>query len=323
MHQFKLSVVIPAYNEEGTIASTVEDLLNALTGEEIPFEIVVVNDNSTDRTAFILEAIARRDPRVRQLNRRPPGGFGRAIRAGLDAVAGDFVVIYMADYSDHPEDVIAYYRKLEEGYDCVFGSRFIKGSRVENYPWLKLVLNRIVNKGLQWLFWCRFNDLTNAFKAYRVETIRESGPFRSSHFNITIEMSLGVLIRKYYIVQIPISWSGRTSGVSKLKLVEMGRRYFSTVAKAMAERFLIGDDVLAERLAVRAEEAQRTIDLHERVQALEEWRDASLGQERDTSPASSPVSSKNGNLTDEIVRSRVQQREPAVALRETLQREGP
>ncbi|HEX3999091.1 MAG TPA: glycosyltransferase family 2 protein [Pirellulales bacterium] len=276
----KLSVVIPAYNEDGTIAATVEDLRSALVEEGIPFEIIVVNDNSTDSTAAVVEAIAVCEPRVRMLHRRPPGGFGRAIRTGLDAVSGDFVVIYMADYSDHPADVIAYYRKLEEGYDCVFGSRFIKGSHVENYPWMKLVVNRIVNKMIQWLFWCRFNDLTNAFKAYRAEVIRAAGPFRASHFNITIEMSLSALIRKYHIVQIPISWSGRTAGVSKLKMVEMGRRYLSTLAKVMAERFLIGDDVLAERLALHAQEADETASLEDRVRALEDWQDASLRRER-------------------------------------------
>jgi dolichol-phosphate mannosyltransferase len=279
MRQFRLSAVIPAYNEEGTIGATVEDLRKALIADGIPFEIIVVNDNSTDRTASIVEAITDEDPQVRLVNRRPPGGFGRAVRSGLEAVTGDFVVLYMADYSDHPKDVIAYYKKLEEGYDCVFGSRFVKGGHVENYPWVKLVLNRVVNKALQWLFWCRFNDLTNAFKAYRVEAIRESGPFRSSHFNITIEISLGVLIRKYHIVQVPISWSGRTSGVSKLKLIEMGRRYFSTVAKAMAERFLIGDDMLAERLAMRAEQAERNLALRERIEALEQWRGDCVRQE--------------------------------------------
>jgi len=279
MNQFKLSVVIPACNEEGTIAPTLEDLQKALVQEEIPFEIIVVNDNSTDRTASVVESIVERDARVRMLTRRPPGGFGRAIRTGLDAVSGDFVVIYMADYSDHPKDVVAYYRKLEEGYDCVFGSRFVKGSHVENYPWLKLVVNRIVNKMIEWLFWCRFNDLTNAFKAYRAEVIRASGPFRASHFNITIEMSLSALIRKYHIVQIPISWSGRTAGVSKLKMVEMGRRYLSTLAKVMAERFLIGDDVLAERLALRDQESRQALSLEERVQSLERWRDAFVIQD--------------------------------------------
>ena len=101
-----------------------------------------------------------------------------AIRAGLEGVKGDVVVVYMADLSDSPEDVVAYYRKIREGYDCVFGSRFIKGSTVENYPIVKLVCNRIVNQGIRLLFWTRFNDLTNAFKAYRTAVIRDCGPYR-------------------------------------------------------------------------------------------------------------------------------------------------
>ena len=102
----------------------------------------------------------------------------------------------MADASDDPDDVVVYYRKILEGYDCVFGSRFIQAARSTNYPLVKLFVNRIVNKLLQWLFWTRFNDLTNAFKAYRTAVIRDCGPYRASHFNITIEMSLSALIRK-------------------------------------------------------------------------------------------------------------------------------
>ena len=102
----------------------------------------------------------------------------------------------MADLSDSPEDVVAYYRKIREGYDCVFGSRFIKGSTVENYPSVKLVVNRIVNQCIRFMFWTRFNDLTNAFKAYRTAVIRDCGPYRACHFNLTLEMSLGALIRE-------------------------------------------------------------------------------------------------------------------------------
>ena len=133
------------------------------------------------------------DPAIRLVTRVPPGGFGRAIRSGLEAVSGDVVVIYMADLSDSPEDVVAYYRKIGEGYDCVFGSRFIRGSKVENYPRFKLFFNRVVNRCIQVMFWTRFNDLTNAFKAYRTAVIRDCGPYRACHFNLTIEMSLGAL----------------------------------------------------------------------------------------------------------------------------------
>jgi dolichol-phosphate mannosyltransferase len=181
----------------------------------------------------------------------------------------------MADLSDAPEDLVAYYRKIQEGYDCVFGSRFIRGSRTENYPRLKLIVNRIVNRCIQFMFWTRFNDLTNAFKAYRTSVIRDCGPYRASHFNLTIEMSLGALIRKYHIAQIPISWSGRTWGSSNLRIAEMGRRYLSTLLMMFFQRYLISDDLLAERLSSNHASTVNTYSIESRLAHLEE-RFASL-----------------------------------------------
>jgi dolichol-phosphate mannosyltransferase len=269
MHQLKLSMLIPAYNEENNLPDVLKSLQHAFRKELIPYEIVVVNDNSRDGTAAVIEACRVEDSSVRTINRRPPGGVGRAIRAGMELVTGEVVIVYMADGSDHPADAVAYYRKIEEGYDCVFGSRFIKGSRVTDYPRLKLVINRIVNKAMQWLFHCPFNDLTNAFKAYRADVLRECGPFRASHFNITIEMSLAAVIRNYHIAQIPIGWTGRTWGSSNLRLAEMGRRYLSTLIKSLAEWFLISDDLLSERLAVREVQQTRLALQESHLRALE------------------------------------------------------
>lgn len=187
-HPMLCSIIIPAYNEEENLPLTLPPLIERLDNESIPFELVVVNDNSTDGTQAFLESFRESEPRLRICPRCPPGGFGRAIRSGLEAATGDAIIIYMADCSDHPEDAVAYYRKLEEGYDCVYGSRFLRGGRCEHYPWGKLIVNRIVNRVIQFLFWCPFNDLTNAFKAYRSHVIDECGPFHASHFNITIEM---------------------------------------------------------------------------------------------------------------------------------------
>jgi dolichol-phosphate mannosyltransferase len=268
MHDLKLSVVIPAHDEEKNLAGVLAGLQNAFRSEHIPYEIIVVNDNSSDGTANVIASFMA-DPAIVTVNRTPPGGFGRAIRSGLELVTGDVVVIYMADCSDHPADAVAYYRKIEEGYDCVFGSRFVRDSHVTDYPRLKLVINRVVNKAMQWIFRCPFNDLTNAFKAYRTHVIKECGPFRASHFNITIEMSLGAVVRKYHIAQIPISWTGRTWGSSNLHLREMGRRYLSTLIKVFAERYLIADDLLSERLAIHAAEEARLASREKRLEALE------------------------------------------------------
>jgi dolichol-phosphate mannosyltransferase len=267
-NQLLLSVVIPAHDEEQNLAPTVEELVRVLDDEGIPFEVILVDDNSSDGTRRVAEELAARRPELRVISRRRLGGFGRAIRAGLAVFRGDAVVILMADRSDDPHDVVRYYRKLEEGYDCVFGSRFRPGSTLSGYPRRKLVANRLVNKGIQLLFWTGFNDLTNAFKAYRRNVILECGPYSSSHFNLTIEMSLNALIRRYHIAEIPIHWYGRTWGASHLSVFRMGRRYLSVLLKLFFERMLVADDILEERLVERSWQADRLRVLEERVEKL-------------------------------------------------------
>jgi len=241
------SILIPAHNEEKNIAFTVEELIQELRNEQIPFEIVIVNDNSQDNTQKVVEELKTQYPEVVLVNNPLPNGLGRAIRTGLKNVKGDVIAIVMADRSDDSKDIVRCYRKIEEGYDCVFGSRFRKESIVSHYPKIKLIANRIVNKFLQILFLTHFNDLTNAFKVYRRHVIENISPLQSAHFNITIEMSLSSLIRKYKIAEIPISWYGRTWGQSKLKLREMGRRYLCTMLMVWFERLLILDDIITEK----------------------------------------------------------------------------
>jgi len=247
----KLSVVVPAHNEQENIGLCLTELIELLDIEQIPFEILVVNDNSKDETEREVLSWSKRRSEVRLIRRFPPGGFGRAIRTGIEFVTGDCMVIYMADRSDHPEDVVLYYRKLQEGFDCVYGSRFVRGAAVHRYPKLKLIANRIVNTCVQWMFWTKFNDLTNAFKAYRTDVVRRCGPYRACHFNITLELSLGAIISGYKIAQIPIQWEGRTWGSSNLKMQEMGRRYLCTLLMLFFQRILLADDVQSERMRER------------------------------------------------------------------------
>ena len=152
----------------------------------------------------------------------------------------------MADRSDHPSDAKRYYETIQDGYDCVFGSRFREGSQVNRYPMVKLWVNRIVNKAIQWMFWTSMNDLTNAFKAYRTDVVQHCGPYRACHFNITLEMSLSALISGYRIKEIPIGWEGRTWGSTNLRMREMGRRYLCTLLMLFFQRVLMSDDVVAE-----------------------------------------------------------------------------
>lgn len=276
----KLSIVVPAHNEAGNIVRCIEAIRDRLDGEpDIPFEIVCVDDNSTDDTASLIAAESEVDSRIRLIRRSPPSGFGRAVRSGLEAITGDVVMVFMADLSDDPDDIVRYYRKIQEGYDCVFGSRFMKGSSTQGYPRFKLVVNRIVNHAVRLLFWTRLNDLTNAFKCYRREVIESCGPYKACHFNITLELSLSALIRRYEIAQIPIRWHGRTWGRSNLRLREMGRKYLCTLIMLLAQRMLIQDDVVEEKLSTRVKQDRGFRDLNERlsrVEGLLDGKNASL-----------------------------------------------
>ena len=220
-----LSVVIPAHNEAENLEPTVLDLVTALEAAHITYEILIVNDNSTDNSSVVLADLSRRYATVRSIDNTPPNGFGFAVRAGLDAFRGDVVAIVMADGSDAPADLIKYYEKLAEGYDCVFGSRFIDGGKVIDYPAHKLILNRMANLFIRVLFRQRFNDFTNAFKIYRREVIAGVQPLLSHHFNLTVELPLKALIRGYSFAVVPISWQNRKAGISKLSIREMGSRY--------------------------------------------------------------------------------------------------
>ena len=257
-----LSIVIPAYNESQNIVETVPRIANALRDESIPFELIVVNDHSIDDTGDTVTRLQQEYPEINLVHNPLPGGFGRAIRCGLSHVSGDAVGIVMADLSDSPGDVVRCYRTLEEGWDCVFGSRFISGSQVSNYPPVKLVIQRIVNHAIRIMFVTTLNDMTNAFKVYRRYVIEDISPLRAAHFNITIELSLSALIRQYRIRQIPISWEGRTWGQSNLKLRAMGRRYLATLLKIWFERWLIVDDLLIES-AYKLHDTENTTNSHE------------------------------------------------------------
>lgn len=239
----KLSVVIPARNEEGHLDSTLEGLVTRLDADNVlSFEIIVVDDGSTDRTLEILARWAERDPRVRPVANDGRHGYGRAVRCGLDAVTGDAVVITMADASDDPGDVVTYYHVLHDEAECVFGSRFVSGSKLMNYPRFKLVLNRLVNTTIRVMFGLKCNDVTNAFKGFRRYVIDGCRPLVSPHFNLTIELPLKALVRGYTFKVVPISWHNRTSGESQLLLKEQGSRYLFTLLSVWFEWLLVRRD---------------------------------------------------------------------------------
>jgi dolichol-phosphate mannosyltransferase len=238
----KLSVVIPAHNEAGSIGETVERTAAELGRARINYEILVIDDASGDGTADVVAAIAERNPSVRCVRSHLPPGFGHAVRAGLDLYTGDAVAIMMADLSDSPRDLVLYYRVLQHGYDCAFGTRFGHGGSTQNYPRVKLILNRIANAGIRVLFQHGYNDTTNAFKAYHRHVIDQLQPLLSNHFNLTVELPLKAVVRGYTYAVVPVSWTNRQHGTSKLRLQEMGSRYVFIVLYVWLEHHLSRGD---------------------------------------------------------------------------------
>ena len=237
-----LSVVIPARDEEGCITSTVTHLSVELKLNNVPHEIIVVDDGSTDRTWPILDELRLAIGELKPIRNQSLNGFGRAITCGLDHMTGDAVVIMMADESDDCRDVVRYWQELNKGYDCVFGSRFLKGGGVIDYPPIKLFLNRLANGFIRLLFAHGLNDTTNAFKGYRLSTIRAIRPILSPHFNITVELPLKSIVRGHSFSVIPVTWRNRRTGVAKLKVKEMGSRYLFICLYVWLEKYFSRGD---------------------------------------------------------------------------------
>jgi dolichol-phosphate mannosyltransferase len=241
----KLSVVLPAYNEEGSIEETLRTLYAKLQAEQIDHEIVVVNDNSKDNTLGLLTQLQTDIPSLVVHTNHGPNGFGYAIRYGLERFSGDCVAVMMSDLSDDPADLVAFYRKMvAENLDCVFGSRFIRGGATYDYPKHKYFINRFANTLIRFLIGIKYNDSTNAFKMYRKHTILGLKPFLSAHFNLTIELPLKAIIRGYSYGVLPNSWRNRKAGESNLKIKEMGSRYLFILLYVIIEKYLSRNDYL-------------------------------------------------------------------------------
>lgn len=242
--QMKLSVLIPAHNEEKSIKSTISEIYRLLKEKGVEHEVVVVDDASQDSTQRILEGLKAEVPTLRYFTKRPPNGYGLAVRFGLKRIEGDAVSIMMADGSDSAEDLLKYYNKLSEGFDCVFGSRFIRGSTLIDYPIHKLALNRLGNYFIKFFHGIKHNDITNGFKCYKREVISGVQPLFSNHFNLTVELPLKAVIRGYNFATVPIKWTNRKTGISKFKIKEMGSRYMFIVLYIFLEKHLSKGDYL-------------------------------------------------------------------------------
>jgi dolichol-phosphate mannosyltransferase len=236
------SIVIPARDEEAALPPTLRGLHAAFQREGVPHEFIVVDDGSVDRTWAVLQELRREIPTLEPVQNPGPHGFGRAVVCGFNHMHGDACAVVMADASDSPEDAVKYWRLLNDGWECVFGSRFIRGGRVVDYPRVKLFVNRLANLFIKTIFHIPLNDTTNAFKAYRRHVIEGCRPFLAPHFNLTVEIPLKAIARGFSWTVTPISWQNRQHGEAKLKIKEMGSRYFFICMYVWLEKYFSRGD---------------------------------------------------------------------------------
>ncbi len=234
----QFSIVMPAYNEENVIEQTLHELIEYLDNCDFRYEIIVVNDASTDQTETIINKIAVIHSTVIQVKNKGPNGYGHAIRKGLEIYKGDAVVIVTSDGSDSPKDVAAYFHKIQEGFDCVFGSRFLPGTKVSGYPRFKLILNRLSNRIISWILHSKYNDFTNGFKCYRRHVIEDIQPLITGQFNITIELSVSATLGGWNYAVIPNDWTQRNAGDSSFRISQLMTPYLLTLVYCLTKNYL-------------------------------------------------------------------------------------
>ena len=234
----KLSVVIPAYNEEGIIDKTILSLTDALQLNDIDYEVVVVNDYSSDATADVIKKWLQGDPRIHIVDNKYKKGYGSACRTGIESSQGDSIVFFMADLSDSPSDLVKFYVAMNtNGCDMVFGDRWSGSNRVTGYPFIKHIVNRMANYLVSALFGLHYYDITNGFKLYKKHVVDSLQPFKATQFNFALELPLRAINAGYSFTVVENSWTNNKPGKSNLKLYDMSGKYFGTLIDCLKQKY--------------------------------------------------------------------------------------
>ena len=232
-----LSIIIPARDE----SENLEQILNYFSEglKTIDYEVILINDFSSDDTFEKASKLFEGKQNFKIFNNKRKG-LGGAINLGIEKCLGTKVSIMMADLSDDVEDLKRYNNLIDQkNLDAVLGSRFSKGSRVIDYPFQKLILNRIFNFFVSIIFWNNYNDYTNAFKIYKTDVLKNLLPLVSESFNIFLEIPLKIISRNYSYEIIEINWNGRKKGKAKFKIKELRSKYLFTLMYCFFEKILL------------------------------------------------------------------------------------
>ena len=233
-----LSIIIPVYNESRNLEKTVNNLRKIKKNIK-KFNLIFIDDFSTDNTLNILVKLSKKYSFIK-IHKNKKKGLGSAIEEGIKRSNFNYVAVFMADSSDSINDLNRYYKTIStKKYDAILGSRFIKDSKIKDYPFFKYFLNRIFNNFVKLIFFSDYNDFTNAFKIYKKSVLRELLPIVSENFNVFLEIPLKIISRKYTYKIIPISWQNRRVGKSNFKIKELSSMYIFTLIYCVIEKILL------------------------------------------------------------------------------------
>lgn len=221
----ELSIIIPAFNEEGNIPSLVDSLTRLIKDKKWDAEIIIVDDNSTDSTGKISDKISDKNEYVVVIHRKKgDNGMGFALREGTKKAKGKYIIWTMADKSDSIKTFPAIVNKLRGGYDLVFGSRYMKGGSKGGLGPLKAFYSSSYSRVCSILFGIKVHDITNAFRGFKKEVFENVLP-TSGDFAISPEFALKAYLKKYKLCEVPTSYNFRETGIPKFKIAKMVFRY--------------------------------------------------------------------------------------------------
>ncbi len=226
----ELSLIVPFRNEKEYAKEVISSIYDYLSDKKIDFEVIAVDD-STDETWDILKSLEKKYKKFKAVQGDKPPGYGKAIRKGFAMAKGDVMIPFNGDMCDSLDDAMKYIKIIkEEGYDMAFGSRYMEGGKVINYPSNKVMVSKLGNLFLRVIFGIKCSDVTNTFKGFSRKSIQVINP-KGDSYEIGLELALKGVKKGLTYKTIPISWTGRKYGVSKMKILKSIQRHFITSMK--------------------------------------------------------------------------------------------
>ena len=228
-----LSIIVPAFNEEENIAGVIEKIENSV---DIEHELIVVNDHSSDRTPLIAKDLSAKFSNLRPVDNLNDKGFANAIRFGFSQARGELIIPVMGDLCDDLATLKEMVNKINQGYDVVCGSRYIKGGGRIGGSKIKGFLSSLAGWSLYYLLGIPTHDIANAFKMYKKKVIDRIN-IEATSFEVSMELPLRAYYAGFRITEVPSIWKEREKGKSNFKMLKLIPSYLRLYLWAIKKRF--------------------------------------------------------------------------------------